>query len=153
MSKVKKVAIILGVLALIAALVMPIASAAARGATTAPANMVLSPMAVEFNNSKAEVVIMGSGFEPEQEVRLLLTDVNGVTSDIGEDIEANDNGNWAVVWTVERYSRKEVASEDIYSIIAADSKYTALASAPFGFYNAKNPREEWPNWAQALVPE
>ena len=103
---------------------------------------------------KTQVVIMGSGFEPGQEVNLLFTTMDGVRADIGYALDpapvANDLGAWAAAWTgAGRYCSKKLIKEGVYTITATDGEYNALATASVAFYDAGKPEEEWPGWAKA----
>lgn len=103
---------------------------------------------------KTQVVIMGSGFEPGQEVNLLFTTMDGVRADVGATLDpapvANDLGAFATAWTgAGRYCSKKLIKEGVYTITATDGEYNALATAPVAFYDAGKAEEEWPGWAKA----
>ena len=103
---------------------------------------------------------MGSGYEPGQEIKLLVHLSGGGkatwanVSDIGVYLDpfpviANEFGVWATAWTVSRYSR--LAGTGMYVLEVVDGEYNVLASAPFGFVDMKEPQEEWPKWGQVLL--
>ncbi len=127
--------------------------------STSP-TVVLSQSVVPLD-AKSQVVIMGSGYEPEQEIKILVHLSGGratwaTVSDIGvyldpSPVVANEFGVWATAWTVSRYSR--LAGTGMYMLEVVDDEYNALASAPFGFVNIKEPQEEWPKWGQVLLGE
>ena len=98
---------------------------------------------------------MGSGYTPGQEIRIVVTHLDGSWSDIGSVLDpepaANEDGVWATTWTVGRYSRKQIAAADQYLMMACNTDYNILATTPFGYYDANKPHEEWPSWAQAVV--
>jgi len=122
-----------------------------------PANPVTVTVAVPVMelDKKAQAVIMGSGFEPGQEVRVLFITMDGGRSDIGYSLDpepvANEAGAWATAWTEcgSRYIKKGLIGEGIYTIIVTDSEYNTLASAPIAFYDAG--QEELPSWASAFA--
>ncbi|MFC1893695.1 hypothetical protein ACFLYR_06700 [Chloroflexota bacterium] len=120
--------------------------------------LVLSQSVVPLD-AKSQIVIMGSGYEPGQEVTLLAHLSGGrapwaTASDLGvylnpTPVIANEFGVWATVWTVDRFSRLAVTG--MYLLEVADDEYNTLASVPFGFVNMKEPQEEWPAWGQVLL--
>ncbi len=117
----------------------------------APTVVVVDP--ILKLDKKAQVVIIGAGFEPGQELRLLVTDVNGVSADVAATLDpepvANDLGAWATAWTgAGRYISKKLIKEGVYTITVTDGEYNALASAAVAFYDASKPEEEWPGWAK-----
>ncbi len=106
-------------------------------------------------DKKAQVVIMGAGFEPGQEVRLLFTTMDGVRADINYALDpepvANEIGNWATAWTDSgRYISKKLIKEGVHTITVTDGEYNFLAYAAVAFYDAEKPEEEWPGWAKAF---
>ena len=119
--------------------------------------VVIQPSHVLKLSSKTKVAIMGSGFKPGQEIRLVVTQSDGSMSDIGSQLKpepvADKYGVWATAWTVGNYSRKEVAKPGVYLLKACDADYEVLATAPFGYYDTKKDYKEWPSWAQAVVKE
>ncbi len=117
----------------------------------APTVVVVDP--ILKLDKKTQVVIMGAGFEPGQEIHLLVTDVNGVRADVGATLDpepvANEVGAWATAWTgAGRYISKKLIKEGVYTITVTDAEYNALASVAVAFYDAKKPEEEWPGWAK-----
>ena len=120
-----------------------------------PTVTVITPV-VELSKT-AKVVIMGSGFEPGQEIRLLITTFGetGAKANIGLYLDPepvpNDIGNWATAFDCNRYVSKKLVTEAVYHITVTDAQYNALGRAPFAFYDAGKPSEEWPAWASAVV--
>ncbi len=57
------------------------------------------------------------------------------------------------MWTVARFPKSKVTKVGVNCLIACDENGKPVTTTPFGFYQAKDPREEWPEWAQFLVPE
>ena len=98
------------------------------------------------------LVIMGSGYEPGQEVNLILSLPDGNQMDIGYALDtgaspvANELGAWATAWDNSRWVKKKIVTQGVYTITATDTDYIALATAPFGFYDPES--EELPAWAQ-----
>ncbi|UCG63909.1 MAG: hypothetical protein JSW12_14755, partial [Deltaproteobacteria bacterium] len=95
----------------------------------APKVMVANPM-VKMDK-KATITIVGTGFQPDQEVSLLFTDVDGVQSDIGYALKpqpkANTIGAWVTTWSCGRYISKKLIKEGAYAITVTDGDYNILA--------------------------
>ncbi len=121
--------------------------------------VVIEPSSIICLDSDSEVAILGSGFEPGQEIRVLISSLVGKTrpttlSDIKEGLDpalivADEFGVWGTRWTVGRYSKSRVAKPEAYILQVTDTSYNVLATTPFGFYDPEDPYEEWPSWAQA----
>ena len=133
---------------------------AAEGVTTqeGPApTLVIQPSNVLRLDKKTKVAIMGSGFEPGQEVRLVITQKDGSISDISSELapepKADEFGVWGTTWTVGDYASSSVAGAGLYILKACDESYQVLTTVPFGYYDTKKPYKEWPSWAQTLVKE
>ncbi len=92
-------------------------------------------------DNKATAVILGVGFQPGQEVYILITDANGVQSDIEYALKpvpkADEAGTWSTTWSCGRYVKKKLVKEGAYTITAVNTMYEPLASAPITFYKAK----------------
>jgi len=143
---------LLGVLSLVVAISLAFAMQAAAEST-----VVIEPSTVLKQHKNTKVTIMGSGFKPGQEVRLLITQSDGSISDIGDGLDpepvANDDGVWATAWTLGSFAHRRIAKPGVYVLKACDADYNVLATVPFGYYNSKKPYKEWPSWAQAVVKE
>ena len=104
---------------------------------------------------KKSAVIMGSGFEPGQEVTILLTTKDGITAGLTDYTDpkiviANENGDWIVSWNYDRYVSKKLLTDGAYVITVADTEYNPIVTTPIAFYNPKN--EEPPSWAKQFMP-
>jgi len=121
-----------------------------------PTVMVANPI-LELS-SGTQVVIMGSGFEPGQELRLLVHTLNRgnkMTDEIGwalteDPLVADELGAWITVFTPGRLISKKIITEGVYSITATDNEYTPLAYTAVAFYDASKPVEEWSDWAKVV---
>jgi len=95
-----------------------------------------------------KVWFRGSGFTPGTEVILLISDSNGVLTDItipaGSQRDgggtvypliANDDGAWATMWTIGRFSRSNVGGEGMFSVLVMDSNFNTLATTPLALCN------------------
>ncbi|MFC2066982.1 hypothetical protein ACFLUO_08080 [Chloroflexota bacterium] len=137
---------------------------AVKPANAQPGGMGASPVLVIENShvmplsTTAQLMVMGAGFPPNQEVRVVISQKDGTLSDIGTQMEpteimANEFGVWGAKLTTGRYARSALASTEIYVLYATDVSYNILAAAPFGYYDAKAPYSDWPSWARAIIPE
>jgi len=105
-----------------------------------------------------EVVLLGSGFEPGQEVRFMLTtDQEGLVSqsDLTYDSDpapvASPEGAFVTAWgALGRLADKGVVREGVYNIVVADSDNNPLATAAVALYDSEKPQEEWPAWAPSM---
>ena len=110
---------------------------------------------------------MGSGFQPGQEVALLLEvetpdfegrlqlmDIREPGGTLDPLPKANDSGNWASVWTLDRYVKKGILTTEVYGIRAANpDTYETLATAPIAFADTEKPVEDLPSWARLGLGE
>jgi len=92
-------------------------------------------------SKKSKVVIMGSGFKPGQEVRILFTSPDGLQSDIGYALKptpkADKTGSWATTWSAGRYVGRKLIKGGAYKILATDEDYNPIAHTPVFFQAAK----------------
>ncbi len=146
MKKMKK-SYFVGLWIVILLLSMGIALPMAQAQSAAGPNVVVSPGAAAIDK-KSKVTIMGSGFQPGQEISILFQDQYGALSVIKE-AKANSRGSWATVWTLGRYTRRGIIKDGVYAIMAADNEYNVLASAPVGFIKQTGSKKKWPDWAKA----
>ena len=91
-------------------------------------------------SKKSKVVIMGSGFKPGQEVRILFTTPDGLQSDIGYALKptpkADKTGSWASTWNAGRYVGRKLIKGGAYKFIATDDDYNPIAHTPVFFQAA-----------------
>lgn len=82
-------------------------------------------------SKKSEVVIMGTGFKPGQELVVLFTTADGSQSDIGYALKpapkADQTGSFACTWSAGRYVSKGFIEGGAYKIEVTDSDYNTLA--------------------------
>ena len=108
-----------------------------QSATAFSATIVMGTPRVPLDN-EAEAVIMGKGFQPGQEVFLVITDANGVQSDIEYAIKpipkADAAGAWSTTWSCGRYVKKKLVREGTFVITAVSTKYEPLTSTQVTFY-------------------
>ena len=107
-----------------------------------------------------KVVLTGAGFEPGQEIHILIATnqegleaISDLTYACDQQPVANSAGAWVTSWGdfARWYVSKEWIVEGVYSIVAADAKNNFLATTSVAFYDPEKPQEEWPAWAQAVA--
>ena len=144
----------LGLLAglVIAATVAGLSNAKADGHITGAESVVIDPVVVDLepgkSRSKTEVFMRGGGFTPGTELSLLITDGNGVLSDItagsrnrrdgGSSVfplVANEQGAWATSWRLGRFTRRGVGGEGMGTLWVVDDEFNTLATSPIAFCN------------------
>jgi len=110
----------------------------------------LGPMVILGNpmvkmNKKSEVVIMGTGFKPGQELKILLTTEDDMQTSLYGTIKpdvpvADENGTWVTTWTLGRFSR--VVGSGAYKLTVTDNKYNFITHTPIGFMPAKKKKKK-----------
>ena len=103
------------------------------------ASLAVFPSVAELH-AKTNVVLLGTGYEPGQELRFLLGDRLGNQSDItlsmtattfneaNDSIAADASGNFAANFNMGRFER--VMFEAPWGIAAVDLEYDTIATAP-----------------------
>ena len=108
-----------------------------KSATASGATLAMGTPRVPLDG-KAEAVIMGKGFQPGQEVFLVITDASGVQSDIEYALKpvpkADAAGAWSTTWSCGRYVKKKLVKEGTFVITAVNTKYEPLASTEVTFF-------------------
>jgi hypothetical protein len=108
-----------------------------------PTVVIGTPM-VEMSKN-ARVVIMGTGFDPGQKVRIFFTTTDGVRADVGYALDgkpvANDIGAWVVTWKCGRLIQRKLVTEGAYTITVTEPDSTFLAHAPVTFYAKEKPKK------------
>lgn len=105
-----------------------------------------TPVVKMSKNSSA--VIMGTGFKPKQEVRVLFATQDGLQSDIGYALKpepkVDASGTWGTTWSAGRYvARKLIKPEGgAYTITAADADYNPIASTVVTFVPEKKKKKK-----------
>lgn len=111
--------------------------------------------AVQALGEDAEFVLVGSGFEPDQELRFLVTTeqegleaVSDLTYDSDPEPVANSEGAFVTSWSaMGRLADKGVITEGVYSVVIADTENKPLATVAVAFYDSEKSEEEQPAWA------
>ena len=95
--------------------------------------VTISPNPVPFDR-KAKVMIAGAGFEPNQEVRLVIVTgrgLAGITYLVKPEPVANEFGAFASEWTPGRMLR--TLEPTAYTLRITDEEGTVLTQAPLAF--------------------
>ena len=99
----------------------------------ADATVVVWP-AVVMLDSDTPLVIMGSGFEPGQELYVTMQHANGSTSNIVDGLDpmpvADEGGNFGTLFLFDRLER--ISAEGVFSLTVTDTNYNTLAIVPIG---------------------
>ncbi len=108
--------------------------AAEEGQTGAGPTVVVYPAVVMLHKS-TPLVIMGSGFEPGQEVNVTMQHADGSTSNINdysvpEPPIVDEGGNFATLFVFDRIER--ISGEGVFTITVYDTSYNPLAITPVG---------------------
>lgn len=97
--------------------------------------VTISPNPAEYKR-KVEVKIAGSGFQPKQQLGLLIV-MGGVPSDISGLVEpqpvTNEKGEFSTVWKIDREIRKKILSPTSHTIEVVDQDWKPLAKATLSF--------------------
>jgi len=92
-------------------------------------------------SGKSEVVIMGTGFKPGQEVFVLFTMPDGRQSDVGYALKpapkADETGSFASIWKAGRYVKKGFIKGGAYKIEVTDTEFNSLAHSVVFFQKEK----------------
>jgi hypothetical protein len=90
-------------------------------------------------SKKASVPIQGKGFKPGQAVGIILTDKDGIQTDIGYALKpepkADEFGNWSTIWKCGDFG-KLVKPDTAYTLTVTDMDYNPLASTTVSFVKA-----------------
>lgn len=113
-----------------------------------------------------EVWFSGSGFVPGTEIVILISDSNGVLTDITipagsrrdgggsvANLAANDDGAWATEWRIGRFSRRGVGGEGMFSVLIMDQDFNTLATTPLALCNLTDRQGEETDEAGNVITE
>jgi hypothetical protein len=111
---------------------------AAQEGMASPAIVAANPLIKIEKNAK--VVIIGSGFKPGQEIRILFKPLDGIYGDLGYALKPypvpNKVGAFVTTWTCGRHLRKNI-KESAYSLTVTTMDYMVLAQTPIAFFKEK----------------
>jgi len=82
-------------------------------------------------SKKSKAVIMGSGFKPGQQPRMLIITPDGLETDITGYMKpapkADATGTWASTWPLSRYIKRKLVTPGVCKITATDFDYNPIA--------------------------
>lgn len=97
--------------------------------------VTISPTPVEYKR-KVKVTISGTGFQPKQQLGLLV-DMGGVTSDISGLVKpepvTNEKGEFSSVWVIDREIRGKLLTPTSHTIEVTDEDLKTLAKGTLVF--------------------
>jgi len=91
---------------------------------------------------KSTLLIVGSGFEPNQEIFIAVRSADGILTEISGRVEppvfsANEDGAFATTWDLGRWAKKKIGTEGIYSLQVVNGVYELTASSPLALCEPK----------------
>ncbi len=117
-------------------------AAVGKSLTPLPTVVVATP-AVKLEKD-AKVTLIGTGFQPGQEIHILFKSDDGVLTDIGEALKPkpvpNKLGAWVTVWTCGAYLKNVKAGAYTFTVTTPD--YDFLAHTPVAFYTEPKPEKK-----------
>ena len=106
-----------------------------------PATVVTVVPAAATLAKKVSVVLMGSGFEADKEIRILFTDAEGMQTDIGYALtpepKTNKAGAFSTTWACDEFIKAKLVAEGVFTLTATDAQFNPLALTPISFAAAK----------------
>ena len=99
-------------------------------------------------SKKSEVVIMGTGFKPGQEISVLFVGPDGLQSDIGYALKpapkADKTGSWITTWSAGRYVDRKLIDPKggAYKIVVTDGEYNPIAHSAVLFQPEKKKKKK-----------
>lgn len=97
-------------------------------------------------SKKVNVVIMGSGFKPGQEVTIVITTKDGQQTDIVHALKpapkADATGTWATTWSADRFVSRKVIPPGPCKITATDDEYNPIAHSVVFFEKAAEKKKK-----------
>jgi hypothetical protein len=107
---------------------------------TGPIVTVGTPL-VKMAGKKTQAVIMGTGFKPGQEIKILITTKDGMQSNLGAGLKPHPvpdkSGSWVTTWNCGRFVSRKLVTAGVYNLTVTDNKYNHIAHTPIGFIKAK----------------
>jgi len=99
-------------------------------------------------SKKSEVVIMGTGFKPGQEINVLFVGPDGLQSDIGYALKPapkpDMTGSWTTTWAAGRYVDRKLIDPKggAYKIVVTDGEYNPIAHNAVFFQAEKKKKKK-----------
>lgn len=116
-------------------------SAAKKANLPSPVVTVATP--VTILSKKLSIGIMGAGYVPGQEIRILFTDEDGMQTDIGETLEpaplVNKSGAWNTTWMADDFVKAKIVKAGVFTLTVANEELEPLARTAIAFKEAPAP--------------
>jgi hypothetical protein len=99
-------------------------------------------------SKKSQVVIMGTGFKPGQEINVLFVSPDGLQSDIGYALKPapkpDKTGSWTTTWSAGRYVARKLVDPKggAYKIVVTDGEYNPIAHSAVFFQPEKKKKKK-----------
>ena len=99
-------------------------------------------------SKKSEVVILGTGFKPGQEINVLFVSPDGLQSDIGYALKPapkpDQAGSWTTTWAAGRYVDRKLINPKggAYKIVVTDGEYNPIAHSAVFFQAEKKEKKK-----------
>ena len=99
-------------------------------------------------SKKSEVVIMGTGFKPGEEINVLFVGPDGLQSDIGYALKPapkpDKTGSWTTPWAAGRYVDRKLIDPKggAYKIVITDAEYNPIAHSAVFFQPEKKKKKK-----------
>jgi len=99
-------------------------------------------------SKKSEVVIIGTGFKPDQEINVLFVSPDGLQSDIGYALKPapkpDKTGSWTSTWSAGRYVDRKLIDPKggAYKIVVTDGEYNPIAHSAVFFQPEKKKKKK-----------
>jgi len=94
----------------------------------------------------AAIVIMGTGFQPGQEIRILFTTPDGQQADIGYALKPepkpDKTGSWFTTWDASSFVKEKLVTGGAYKLCVADGDYRIITHTPVFFQPEKDKEDK-----------
>ena len=105
-----------------------------------PAPMVTVMPPVATLAKKLSVTIMGAGYTPDEELRILFYDIDGMQTNIGYALDpppkANKSGAWMTTWAVDDFIAGKLVTAGVFALTVTDNDYRPIAQTVTAFKEA-----------------
>jgi hypothetical protein len=110
---------------------------AKEGLAVGPAPVVTVGTPLVKMTESDKIILMGTGFQPGQEICLHLVTADGQQADITYALKptpkADKTGTWATTWNASDYVKTKLVTGGAYKISVTDSDLRAIAQTPIFF--------------------
>lgn len=96
---------------------------------------------VKLEGKNPSVLLTGTGFEPEKEVRILFTDAEGMQTDVGYALapepKVDKMGNFFTTWSVGEFVKAKLVQEGIFTLTVTDAQFKPITETHVVFLAVK----------------